>query len=365
MAIIKVGSTYRIYPSDVELLNKGLPAKTYRINFSPMSGFSLEERERLECKENKVYGNHESKADKIIRSYKKMNRNFGVLISGDKGIGKTLTIQMLSSKLLKEGIPTIIVDENYSGLPGFIESIKQECLFVFDEFEKKFPSNSENGCSQEDLLSLFDGLSPTKHLYAVTVNEVNRVNSYFLNRPGRFHYHIKYSYPTRADVISYLNHHNPDANKEDINKIAELSSRAKLNFDMLRAISFELSIGSTVEELLEDLNIEINNNNQKMVMIKTNKKTLIELADVSLFGEIQKINFGYDADDLSGLLEFTSGSMTYMNGELLLDISKIINCNIVDCTEEDEDGDYLKIELKDILSVSIIENFVDVNKYVL
>lgn len=371
MSIIKIGTTYKIYSSDVELMGEGLPAKTYGISFNPMSGFSLYEKEDLKCKEEKTYGNHREKARKIVNTFRKINRNLGVLISGDKGIGKTMTVQILAEMLSEKNIPTIIVDENYSGLHSFIESISQPCMFVFDEFEKKFPEtrSDSNGCSQEDLLSLFDGLTGEKHLYAVTVNNVGRLNSYFMNRPGRFHYHIRYDYPNREEIKEYFLHHNPDISNAEVDEIVAIGSRTKLNFDMLRAISLELSLGYSVKEAFEDLNINITDEQSKKVVITTTKRTFIEAANTVLFGVKQQIEFEpygrYSSETLYGDIFFEPGALTMNNSGLSLDISKITKCDVYILDEKDDNDDYIPLLKEDIISIKIEDNHSVVRSYLL
>ena len=38
----------------------------------------------------------------------------------------------------------ILVDTCYPGLARFLESINQECVVLFDEFDKTFRSNDDN-----------------------------------------------------------------------------------------------------------------------------------------------------------------------------------------------------------------------------
>ena len=54
------------------------------------------------------------------------------------------------------------------------------------------------------MLSLFDGLDNGKKLFVITCNEVERLNAYLLNRPGRFHYHfVDCSPPAFCEYTSY------------------------------------------------------------------------------------------------------------------------------------------------------------------
>lgn len=190
-----------------------------------------------------------------------LDRSLGVLISGEKGIGKSLTSRLLMEDAISRGYPVILVDEAHPYLAKFLGSIDQEAVFVFDEFEKTFHINDhdESETTQEDLLPLFDGMSSAKHLRILTANEVNKVSSFFLNRPGRIHYHLQYDSIDTDTYIEYLSDNltNPDYRK-DIDQIATYCNAFALSFDELRAVCLELNL-STGEtpfaEVLEDVNI--------------------------------------------------------------------------------------------------------------
>lgn len=264
MQVIKVGERYDIYPDSVETFDT-LPSKTFIIRFSEMSGFFLEEYVDLETNEEKVYGVHERKANKVLKNFEKVDRNLGVILSGSKGIGKSLFARMLSNKAINKGIPVIIVERFIPGIHSFIEKIDQEVLVLFDEFDKTFGNirTKENEADpQAGLLSLFDGVSPGKKLFVITCNDIRNLNDYLINRPGRFHYHFRFKSPTPEEVKEYLTDKlSPEFHKE-IGKVVLFSQKINLTYDCLRAIIFELNNGESFEEAIEDLNI-INMNNER------------------------------------------------------------------------------------------------------
>ena len=85
MKVIGFGITYQIQGDDLQTYDQ-LPAATYKINFSPMSGFSMEKTSNFKQKEGKIYGDVPSKVEKTLKSFKMTNRSIGVLLSGDKGM---------------------------------------------------------------------------------------------------------------------------------------------------------------------------------------------------------------------------------------------------------------------------------------
>lgn len=142
MKAISIGSRYEIYDDTLKAYD-GLPAQTYTVCFSQMTGFFLKVRPDLVVKEP-VYGVHPEKAEKVLRSFKVFQRNLGVILSGDKGIGKSLFARLLSAKAVEAGYPVIIVDQAFPGIASYIESIEQEVVFLFDEFDKIFGSNHDS-----------------------------------------------------------------------------------------------------------------------------------------------------------------------------------------------------------------------------
>ena len=147
----------------------------------------------------------------------------------------------------------IIVDTAYNDLSSFLSSIKQECIILFDEFEKTF--DDEEG-DQDKLLSLFDGIDTGKKLFVLTCNEIKYLSEYFLNRPGRFHYHFEFGAPTSEDISEYLEDNLTADAKPAIPDILRASWASEFTYDILRAITFELNQGYSLPETLEDLNIE-------------------------------------------------------------------------------------------------------------
>ena len=80
MNIVNSGDRYMIYGEDVKTYKK-LPAETYQVGFSPMSGFYLTLHNDLHVNE---------KVDKVLQTFRAFNRNMGVILSGPKGVGKSM-----------------------------------------------------------------------------------------------------------------------------------------------------------------------------------------------------------------------------------------------------------------------------------
>lgn len=256
MKAISIGTRYEIYNDSLKAYDR-LPAKTYTVRFAQMSGFFLEERTDLSVNE-KVYGVHPEKADKVLKAFTTFERNLGVILSGDKGIGKSLFARLLSAKAVEAGYPVIIIDQFIPGIASYIESIDQEAVFLFDEFDKTFGSirqGDNEADPQSRLLSLFDGTSQGKKLFIITCNSLHRLNDYLVNRPGRFHYHFRFDYPSGEEILKYMTDKLGAQYHGEIEKVILFSKKVSLNFDCLRAIAFELSLGEPFEKIIQDLNI--------------------------------------------------------------------------------------------------------------
>ena len=256
MKAISIGTRYEIHNDSLKAYD-ALPAKTYNVRFAQMSGFYLEERTDLAVQE-KVYGVHTEKVNKVLKAFALFQRNMGVILSGDKGIGKSLFARCLCEQAVAAGHPVIIIDQFVPGIAAYIESIEQEAVFLFDEFDKTFGEirASDNEANpQSRLLSLFDGTAQGKKLFIITCNSLHRLNDYLINRPGRFHYHFRFDYPTPEEILAYLTDKLGSQYHAEIEKVILFSKKVSLNYDCLRAIAFELHLGEPFEKAILDLNI--------------------------------------------------------------------------------------------------------------
>lgn len=253
MHIVESGKRYRIFNNAITTYDQ-LPPKTYRVDYDPKTRiFSLLEAHDFEIPETKIYGQHLDKVKKVLNSMDKMNRNLGVILSGDKGIGKSLFSKCLGLKARKKGIPVILVNEYHEGIANFLEEIEQTVMILFDEYDKTFDEKKHN--CQAEMLSLFDGVSAGKKLFVITCNEIQSLSQYLINRPGRFHYHFRFLYPTADEIRDYMEDKLDKQYYDEIENVIAFSVRMNLNYDCLRSIAFELNNGLKFQEAINDLNI--------------------------------------------------------------------------------------------------------------
>lgn len=242
--------------------NEGLPVGTYRAKTIVMNGVPvnvLAPADDLVVSE-KQYGTGPRKINRILKAYGKMDRSLGVILSGPKGIGKSMFARQLSIEAKdKLGMSTIIVDANVRGITEILESIDDECLVLFDEFDKTYTrcevENGDLDSEQNKLLSLFDGVSSKKKLYVVTCNRLYGLSDLIVDRPGRFHYHIRFGYPDAAQITQYMLDNLDEEAQTQIPEVLAFCKFTELNYDQLRAIAFELNLGGEFTDVIDDLNI--------------------------------------------------------------------------------------------------------------
>lgn len=276
MKAIKTGNEYRIYDDSLQTFDT-FPPKIYNIRCSKMSGFYLEEHPDFTIDE-KIYGVHPEKVEKVIRSFAQFQRNLGVILSGAKGIGKSLFARMVCIRANQMGLPVFIADQFYNGIAAYIESIDQEAVVLFDEFDKTFGGVKQQegqADAQAGLLSLFDGTSVGKKLFIITCNSLSGLSDFLVNRPGRFHYHFRFECPTPAEVTAYLRDKLPEKYYGEIDKVVTFSQKTELNYDCLRAIAFELSNGEPFERAILDLNILNTNQESYRVTLRYNNGEIL------------------------------------------------------------------------------------------
>lgn len=328
--VVAVGETYRLFGDSVTTYS-GLPAYTFTVEFSDLTGYSLRRTEPLTQGEERVYGNHSDRVRRIVKSYGVMDRSLGVILSGDKGMGKSLMLRMVSEAMRDTyDLPTIIVRKNTPGIAAFLDEVG-EAVVVFDEFEKIFVSD-HNGDEQAQFLSLFDGMSTAKRLYILSVNDLNRLNDFMQNRPGRFHYHMRFTYPAADMIRTYLKDQVNGISEDNLREVVSFSRRYDLTFDHLRAIAFEMNLGEDFKEVVGDLNIKRTTrqgSTAEVVVVLKSGKTVTFTGYVDMFDEESPVGMYDRVSDLD--IKFRLLGAVETEEGFVLDIGQV---NITDDDEE-------------------------------
>lgn len=307
MNIVCSGDVYQIYGDGIATYQT-LPAKVYEVGFSKMTGFYLTSRSDMSISEEKIYGDYARKVNKVLTGYKAVDRNFGVILSGPKGVGKSLFAKVLSVAAESENFPVIVVSHYVPGIANFLASIDQDVIVLFDEFEKTFARQEDHGPTpQDEMLSLFDGLEGGHKLFIVTCNEVDKLSNYLLNRPGRFHYHFTLDAPTADEIKEYLIDKLVPTYHDQIDYVVRFSKMGRITYDCLRAIAFELNMGYSLAETVNELNLVHEQKHFDLIfeMNDGSKYTVYNLHGINIFGEHSNEVFSrwidsYGRDPLAG-----------------------------------------------------------------
>ena len=249
---LKNGNTFRISSKEAMDLHDYLPAGNYTIKSDMQGNLFLEHIDSFEIK-GKRYGDLDRNCDRIITTFMSRSASTGVMLTGEKGSGKSLLAKALSIQTATMGIPTIVINQPWTGdkFNQLIQSIEQPCVVLFDEFEKVYSSDD-----QEAMLTLLDGVFPSKKLFVITCNDKWRVDSHMRNRPGRIFYMLDYKGLTQDFIIEYCEDNLND--KSHIHRICSITSLfSQFNFDMLKALVEEMNrYNEPPEQALRMLNVK-------------------------------------------------------------------------------------------------------------
>lgn len=232
---IQQGSRFNLQNGMSSVTHPKLPAGNYVVKLN-MFGYFLEKIEDF-GPQGTIYGNVLTTANRIINTFESRDKSTGVLLSGIKGTGKTMMSRILGIECFNRGIPCLIINEPHIGdaFNQFIQDINQPALIMFDEFEKVYPKEK-----QEHMLTLLDGVFPTKKLFVLTSNSMLRMDDNLIQRPGRIFYHIEYKGLDEQFIRDYCNANLND--KSHIEKICTLASMYyAFTFDILKAIVEEMN----------------------------------------------------------------------------------------------------------------------------
>lgn len=270
------GSVYKPLRNEDVPLCDSLPPAVYVMQNLPMEGFVLEKRDSFNLP-SKLYGQTNAHAERIMQTFEERPHSTGVLLVGEKGSGKTLLAKKLSHDAMEKGWPTVLINQPFGGdeFMSAVQAIDTPCVILFDEFDKVFIKHSKknrwnrdeeenddtnhNGTqsSQDGILTLLDGVFPSKKLFILTSNERHSFSTYLKNRPGRLFYHIDYKGVDAGFIREYCQ--DRLLNKENMQGVINLSYMFEhFNFDMMQAVVEEMNrYSETAQQAVQLLNIKV------------------------------------------------------------------------------------------------------------
>lgn len=245
------GNTVMIVPENSVDIRTTLEPRNYILQQYPMGGpMYLEQTENF-VDLPKYYGDTIEKRDRILNTFMSRPSMTGVLLFGEKGSGKTLLTRAVAARGVQVGCPVIIVSQPWCGdtFNKFISEIQQPAILLFDEFEKVYSKED-----QEQILTLLDGVFPSKKLCMFTCNDERKINEHMRNRPGRIYYSIEYrglgEEFVREFCTDVLN------NKDHVESVVKVSSLFEsFNFDMMKALVEDMNrYNESAQEAIKIIN---------------------------------------------------------------------------------------------------------------
>lgn len=247
---LRNANTFRVTDENSIDITTHLPADNYLVKQDQFGNLFLETVDRFEPL-TKYYGDTLRNADRIWRTFKDRSASTGVMLTGEKGSGKTLLAKHLSILGYAENMPTIVINSPWVGdsFNKLIQDIEQPSVVLFDEFEKVYDRDQ-----QERMLTLLDGVYASKTLFVLTCNDKWRVDAHMRNRPGRIFYAIDFKGLSEEFIRDYCEDMlNNKSYIDQITKIATLFS--EFNFDMLKALVEDMNrYNETPQEAMRLLN---------------------------------------------------------------------------------------------------------------
>lgn len=249
---IKQGLNYSVTSKDALDVHEILPGGNYIIKVNSQTEEMYLTKVADFSDPGRVYGSTMKTVDRILKTYVNRPNSTGVLLAGEKGSGKSLMAKEVSRLAMDLGIPTIIVSAPWCGeqFNDFLQNITQNCIVLFDELEKVYSKDK-----QAELLTLFDGVFPTKKLFMVTVNDHYSLSNYLMNRPGRIYYFLNFKGLGKEAIQEYIEANL--LNKENADGVEIVASMfGEFNFDLLKAMVEEMNrYDETALEVLHYLNV--------------------------------------------------------------------------------------------------------------
>lgn len=215
---------------------------------------------------DKIYGNEKAIALRYLETFRKVSKNTGVLLTGQKGNGKSLTAKIVCQS---STLPVILITQPFVGevFQSFLGSMKQEVIIFIDEFEKVYSEDKQ----QEEFLPILDGVFESKKLFLFTSNSM-RINDFLKNRPGRIRYLRKYRGLTPDVIDEIIEDKLEDKTKKEalIQLVHVLSN---ISMDVLLHLIEELNFyGETPLEAVRTMNIQVEHTEFDVMMYIDGKR---------------------------------------------------------------------------------------------
>lgn len=191
---------------------------------------------------------------RVLHSFNKDEKNTtGVLLTGEKGTGKTVTAKVIAQQA---NLPIVVINSEtvLTELNNFFKSFDDPVCILFDEVDKNFETR--------DLLTFLDGIQKTaRKLVVMTANDANKVDEFLKNRCSRVRYFRNYS--MIEDAKEYAEMIAKDRSIENVDEVVNFIID-KIKFpsidnicSFIDEIVFTKELQLTLDEVLFFMNINV------------------------------------------------------------------------------------------------------------
>lgn len=257
----------------IESISKNLseiPVGIYRLEKSDMRGLYLTHTGDKFTFPYKIYGMERNFINRVIKTYNSKHGNVGILLNGVKGTGKTVTAEIIANEI---NLPVIVINQNFhNDTATFINSVEQDVVLFFDEYEKTYTNHDYS------ILTVMDGVLSTEYrrLFLLTTNN-DYINENMLSRPSRIRY-VKEFGDLSSDVINEIVDDmllNKEHKEAVIRYIATLRI---ITVDIVKSIIDEVNIHNEDPQLFKDIfNVKVRDEKYNVFDITESKETPIKL----------------------------------------------------------------------------------------
>lgn len=194
---LQTNNTFKRVEGDFSTVDK-VPVGVYNIGLNLM-GWYLEKYADKFTFDYKMYGLQTEFCEYVLKTYKNTTGNFGIMLTGTKGTGKTVTAKTLANDF---NLPIIIVNdmgESNQAMIEYLSSFNFDCVIFMDEFEKNFSDKDST------ILKIMDGVYNIgyRKIFLLTTNEMT-INENLIGRPSRIRYVKKFGNLDMRTVEEYL-----------------------------------------------------------------------------------------------------------------------------------------------------------------
>lgn len=206
---------------------------------------------------------------RVLHSFNKDEKNTtGVLLTGEKGSGKTVTAKVIAEKA---NLPIIVIHPEtvLTELNTFFKSFDDQVCILFDEVDKDFETR--------ELLTFLDGIQKTaRKLVIMTANDESKVDEFLKNRCSRIRYFRNYD--IMEDAKEFAEMIATDRGLENVDEVVKFITE-KIKFpsidnicSFVDEIIFTKEMNLTLDEVLYFMNINVDEKKTENIETKTSEE---------------------------------------------------------------------------------------------